>query len=82
MRPISSIRYMGGLGQSSDPNGDSYDPLGLPLVPGLIEVVTDATTANGTATIDITELSGTEGRCPVPQSTPCQVVLDLWAEPQ
>lgn len=37
-RPISQIRYMGGRGQSSDPNGPSYDPEGLPLVPGLIEV--------------------------------------------
>ena len=40
VRPISMIRYMGGLGQSSDPNGPSYDPDGLPLVPGLIEVIT------------------------------------------
>lgn len=39
-RPISMIRHMGGLGQSSDPNGISYDPAGLPLVDGLIEVVT------------------------------------------
>ena len=46
-RPISMIRYMGGLGQSSDPNGPSYNKEGLPLVPGLIEVVTKATTAPG-----------------------------------
>ena len=46
-RPISMIRYMGRLGQSSDPNGPSYDPEGLPLVPGLIEVVTAATAAPG-----------------------------------
>ena len=38
---------MGGLGQSSDPGGPSYDPEGLPLVPDLIEVVTPATTAPG-----------------------------------
>jgi len=47
IRPISSIRYMGGLGQSSDPNGPSYHPNGLPLVPGLIEVVTEQTAAAG-----------------------------------
>ena len=29
------IRYMGGLGQSSDPTLPSYDTEGLPLVPGL-----------------------------------------------
>ena len=40
VRPISMIRYMGGLGQSSDPIGPSYDPEGLPLEPGLIEVIT------------------------------------------
>ena len=41
-RPISMIRYMGGMGQSSDPDLPAYDPDGLPLVPGLIEVVTAA----------------------------------------
>src|SRR6185295_15203224 len=40
VRPISMIRYMGELGQSSDSLGPSYDPDGLPLVPGLIEVIT------------------------------------------
>ena len=46
-RPISMIRYMGGKGQSSDPSGPSYDPEGLPLVPGLVEVVTAASSAPG-----------------------------------
>jgi hypothetical protein len=41
------IRYMGGLGQSSDPAGLAYHRDGLPLVPGLIEVVTDASSAPG-----------------------------------
>ena len=41
VRPISMIRYMGGHGQSSDPSLPSYDPEGLPLVPGLIELITD-----------------------------------------
>ena len=35
VRPISMVRYMGGLGQSSDPDGPSYDPEGLPLVDDL-----------------------------------------------
>jgi hypothetical protein len=47
VRPISSIRYMGGLGQSSDPALPSYNKEGLPLVPGLVELVTKATTAPG-----------------------------------
>lgn len=47
VRPISMIRYMGGLGQSSEPLGPSYHPDGLPLVPGLIEVITAASSASG-----------------------------------
>jgi hypothetical protein len=45
VRPISMVRYMGGLGQSSDPDGPSYDPEGLPLVDDLIEVVTEESSA-------------------------------------
>lgn len=47
VRPISMIRYMGGLGQSSDRGGPSYDPRGLPLVPGLVEVITAETARPG-----------------------------------
>jgi hypothetical protein len=47
VRPITMVRYLGGLGQSSDPAAPSYDPDGLPLVPGLIEVVTPQTTETG-----------------------------------
>ncbi len=46
-RPISMVRYMGGKGQSSDPELPSYDPEGLPLIDGLIELITPATTAPG-----------------------------------
>ena len=48
-RPISLIRYMGGLGQSSDPARPSYDPEGLPLVRGLIELITPASSRRGQA---------------------------------
>jgi hypothetical protein len=47
VRPISLVRWMGGKGQSSDPKGPAYDPGGLPLVPGLIEVVTKESSAPG-----------------------------------
>ena len=47
VRPISMIRYMAGLGQSSDPAGPSYNKEGLPLVPGLIEMITAETAAPG-----------------------------------
>ncbi|MGB5756719.1 MAG: vanadium-dependent haloperoxidase [Acidimicrobiales bacterium] len=46
-RPISMIRFMGGLGQSSDPEGPSFHPDGLPLQTGLVEVVTTASAAPG-----------------------------------
>lgn len=47
VRPITGIRHMGGLGQSSDPDLQSYHPNGLPLIPGLIEIVTPETAAPG-----------------------------------
>jgi hypothetical protein len=61
-RPISFIRYMGQLGQSSDPSGPSYHPDGLPLEPGLVEVVTVATTAPGERH---EHLAGKEGKIAV-----------------
>lgn len=39
VRPISAIRYMAGKGQSSDASLASYDPHGLPLIPGHIELI-------------------------------------------
>jgi hypothetical protein len=58
VRPISFVRYMGQLGQSSDPEGPSYHPDGLPLEPGLIEVVTAADTGVGGK---FEHLAGNEG---------------------
>ena len=46
-RPITFIRHMAGLGQSSQPGSPRYHPNGLPLVPGLIELVTSATAQSG-----------------------------------
>jgi hypothetical protein len=47
IRPISMIRYLASLGQSSDPARPAYNKAGLPLVPGLIEIVTKEGTASG-----------------------------------
>ena len=47
VRPITAIRYMAGLGQSSDPELPSYHEHGLPLHPGLVEVVTSESAAAG-----------------------------------
>ena len=46
-RPITMIRYMGTFGQSSDPGGPSYHARGLPLEPGVVEVITAASAATG-----------------------------------
>lgn len=46
-RPITLVRWMADRGQRSDPSLASYDPDGLPLVPGLIELITEETTAPG-----------------------------------
>lgn len=46
-RPISAIRYMAQRGQRSDPKSPSYSPDGLDLMPGVCELITDATTAPG-----------------------------------
>lgn len=46
-RPISMIRYMGELGQSSDAEWPSFHADGLPLEPGLVEVITAESSAPG-----------------------------------
>ena len=46
-RPISMIRYLAFQGQSSDPKDPSFSADGLPLVPGLVELVTKASSAPG-----------------------------------
>ncbi|HMN39256.1 MAG TPA: GC-type dockerin domain-anchored protein [Phycisphaerales bacterium] len=47
VRPISAIRYMCGLGQCSNPSEPSFNANGIPLDPGLIEVITEASSAPG-----------------------------------
>ncbi len=39
VRPVSALRFMASLGQSSDDQLPRYDPEGLPLVPGYVELV-------------------------------------------
>jgi hypothetical protein len=66
VRPISMIRYMASRGQSSDPSLPRYDKEGLPLVPGLVELVTKETTAPGQRHA---ALAGSEG----------QVAIRAWS---
>lgn len=46
-RPLSAIRYLGMLGQSTDPTKASYNVRGLPLITNLIELVTSSSRASG-----------------------------------
>lgn len=55
-RPISIIRHMAQLGQSSDPKLPHYHPDGLPLIPGLIELITEDDVKPGARFADFTEL--------------------------
>jgi hypothetical protein len=57
-RPISMIRWMGGLGQSSDATLPSYHPDGLPLVPGEVEVILPSTIAPGARHAHLAEYVG------------------------
>jgi hypothetical protein len=59
VRPISMIRYMASRGQSSDPAQPRYDKEGLPLVPGLVELITKESTGPGQRHA---ALSGDEGQ--------------------
>ncbi len=46
-RPITLIRAMGALGQSSEPDQPAYHPEGLPLESGLVEPITEDSAAPG-----------------------------------
>ena len=46
-RPVTMIRYMCSKGQSSDLFGPSYHPQGIPLEPGISEVITAGSSAPG-----------------------------------
>jgi hypothetical protein len=46
-RPITMIRHMSARGQSSDPSMPSYHAEGMPLVPGLIELITEESVRPG-----------------------------------
>src|SRR5436305_14325179 len=48
-RPISAVRYLAGFGQSSDTNQPSFHTNGVPLIPGLIQVVTTNMAATNSA---------------------------------
>jgi hypothetical protein len=52
-RPITALRYMAKLGQSSDPGLPRYHPAGITLIPGLIELVEAGDTLAGMNNINV-----------------------------
>ncbi|MEM8584288.1 MAG: FG-GAP-like repeat-containing protein, partial [Bacteroidota bacterium] len=52
LRPISAIRAMADLGQSTDPALASYNPAGIPLIPGYIELVETGDPLAGPANVN------------------------------
>jgi hypothetical protein len=46
-RPITLIRYLAARGQRTDATAANYDPEGIPLVPDLIESITEQSAAPG-----------------------------------
>jgi hypothetical protein len=68
VRPISIIRWMAANGQSTDPALPSFHQHGLPLIEGLIELITPATTADG---LPHAHLRGHEGK----------IAIKAWAGP-
>ena len=61
VRPISAIRWMADRGQSSDPDLPRYDPAGLPLVDGYIELVKADDPLAGAGHIDKIKLKAWRG---------------------
>lgn len=46
-RPITALRRMAWNGQSTEPLGTKYDTAGIPLIPGLVELITFDSTRPG-----------------------------------
>ncbi|MEY4203839.1 MAG: hypothetical protein RL013_1542 [Bacteroidota bacterium] len=55
-RPVTNIRYMARLGQSSNPSLPRYHPGGVPLIPGYIELVQAGDTLAGVNGVNINKI--------------------------
>jgi hypothetical protein len=56
VRPVSAIRYMAEKGQSTDENLPNYHPAGMPLIPGLIELVAEGDPLAGDNNENVNEI--------------------------
>lgn len=55
-RPVSAIRKMAAYGQSSNPGLPAYHPAGLPLTPGLVELVAAGDPLAGTGGVHVNKI--------------------------
>ncbi len=78
IRPISAIRYMAGMGQSSDELGVSYHPEGIPLMPNVIELITAESIAEGERHEHLVERIGDF----IIDDHVGEIALNSWAEPE
>lgn len=69
-RPVSAIRGMAELGQSSDPNLPNFHPGGLPLIPGYIELIASGDQLQGATGQFVGELKVKSWRGPTFISNP------------
>ncbi len=53
IRPISAIRHMASLGQSTDPSLPNYDIAGIPLKEGFVELVADGDPLSGNGNVNV-----------------------------
>ena len=56
VRPVSAIRYMADQGQSTDPNQPRYNPKGIQLIPGLIELIKPGDPLEGSNGVNVNEI--------------------------
>ncbi len=56
IRPISAIRGMAELGQSSNPGLPSYHPAGMPIIPGFSELVLAGDPLAGPANVNVNKM--------------------------
>lgn len=56
IRPVSAIRAMAALGQSSDPALPNYHPAGLPLVDGFVELIEPGDPLAGSGNVNVDKI--------------------------
>lgn len=69
-RPITALRYMAARGQSTNPKLPSYHPAGIPLLPGLIELVKKGDTLAGPRNVNLGKIKFYAWKGPFTMSDP------------